>query len=275
MPNLPDGGAHECGLAGSVVMKTRNNRGRWWLAACAIFGLLLLLGFGDREPGHEGRRLSDWLDDPALSEEEITRGVRAIGTNAIPQLQAWLIAQPGLFERTIRRVDRQIDYVGFGYHPSLDANFRARRGFLALGEVGAPAVPWLEEQARKADEDFEFYLEALLAAGPAGREGFNRLEELALRTNPEAYFRALHVGVKRSPELLPLLEKYLDHPEVELRRTAYRTTAYMLTACPPALRDALVSRMAVETNPELLAELEVWRRLLVGKATDEPGPDAP
>jgi len=252
-------------------MKSQHHRNRW-LFAGALTVLLALVAsrLTEPEPRFEGRRLSDWLDDPGLSEAQITRGVRAIGTNALPQFQVWLTARPSVFERIVRQIDRPIDHIGISYHPSLDANFRAMRGFLALGELAAPAVPWLEAGVRRQDDDFEFYLKALLAAGPAGWEAFRRIEEPARTGNLDAFFSALRFGVVTSPELVRWLEEYLAHPDALVRRAAYLHSLLLRESSPASLRAALLQRVNDEPDGTLRALLQPWATRLAPAAGEGP-----
>lgn len=253
-------------------MKTNSGRRSWWVAGAGavLLGVLIAL-LAEPEPRFEGRRLSDWLDDPELSEAEITRAVRAVGTNGLPQLQAWLVARPGVFERTARRLDAKLDYLGIGFHPSLDARFRAMRGFLALGEIAAPAVPWLEERARREDEDFEFYLTALVGCGPVGWEAFDRLEDRAVAINRRALFDALAFGTTRSSRFTPKLARYLDHPELEVRRDACVAVRLMRAKCPPPLWDALQERSRREPDLELRSLMVKFAAELTGEIAAEKG----
>lgn len=233
-------------------MQPSRKRHRWFAAGLAVATIISLAGWlAGREPRFEGRKLGDWLDDPTLSAAEIERAVRAIGTNAIPQLQSWLVRKPALLERAIRRVDAEIDYLGIGYHPSLDANFRAMRGFLALGELAAPAVPWLEAGAAKQDADFEFYLKALLSSGPAGWQAFDRIEHRAPPVASRPILNALAFGAPRSDEATQRLGRYLEHPDVNTRREACQTVRLLRASCPEGLLAALAARAGDEPDAEL------------------------
>jgi len=219
--------------------------------AFALLGLtvlVLVLGLGDREPVYEGRKLSAWLDDPALTEAESRRALRALGINALPQLQAWLERKPGAIERTVRRIDQRVDYLGIGYHPSLTANFRAMRGFLLLGEAAAPAVPWLEAGAARKDVDFGFYLSVLAVCGPDGWRALDRLEATAPLEEHKHFMQALALGVRHSPALIPRLAAYLEAPDPAIRREAYVTVRLLREHCPPGLLTALEQR--AETEPD-------------------------
>lgn len=218
------------------------------LGLLGLIVLALVLRLGDREPVFEGRKLSVWLDDPAVTEAESRRALRALGTNALPQLQAWLERKPGTIERTLRGIDERVDYLGIGYHPSLTANFRARRGFLLLGEAAAPAVPWLAAGAARKDADFGFYLGALAVCGP---DGWRALDRLEARANPEerkVFVTAVTLGVRYSPALIPRLVAYLSNPDAALRREAYVSVRLLYDQCPPELLAALEQR--AETEPD-------------------------
>lgn len=233
-------------------MPPLRKRSRWFAAVLAVaVTFIVAVRLADREPRFEGRKLGEWLDDPTLSANEIERAVRAIGTNAIPQLQAWVVQKPSLLEQTIRRVDEEINYLGIGYQPSVDANFRAMRGFLVLGELIAPAIPWLEAGAAKQDAEFEFYLKALLVSGPAGWPAFDRLELSASAVAPRPFLNALAFGVNRSPEATQRLGRYLEHSNVNTRREACQTIRLLRGRCPADLQAALQARAEVEPDDEL------------------------
>ena len=224
-----------------------------WLAVGLVLAATVLIAarLADTEPRFEDRKLSAWLDDPTLAETEIERGVRAIGTNAIPQLQSWLVQRPSLSERTIRRIDTKLEYVGIGYHPSIDANFRAMRGFLVLGKLASPAVPWLEVGASRKDADFEFYLKALVACGPAGWQAFDRLERRATTNELSSFIGTLAFGLTRSPELTLRLAAYLEHPDRPTRANALMIVRLLREKCPPELLESLRKRAQVEPDDEL------------------------
>jgi hypothetical protein len=199
-------------------------------------------------PVFEGRKLSTWLDDPSLTEAESRRALRALGTNALPQLQSWLERKPGAIERTVRGIDQRMDYLGIGYHPSLTANFRAMRGFLLLGEAAAPAVPWLEAGAARKDADFGFYLSALAVCGPDGWRALDRLETTATLKELAYFIHAAAQGVEHSPGLIARLVTYLEHPELTVRYEAYHTVRLLRDGCPPATLAAL--KQSAETEPD-------------------------
>jgi hypothetical protein len=251
-------------------------------AALALLGLLILvvvLRLGDREPVFEGRKLSAWLDDPALTEAESRRALRALGTNALPQLQSWLERKPGAIERTVRGIDQRMDYLGIGYHPSLTANFRAMRGFLLLGEAAAPAVPWLEAGAARKDADFGFYLSVLAVCGPDGWRALDRLEATDLLEEQKHFMQALALGVRHSPALIPRLAAYLEAPDPAIRREAYVTVRLLRERCPPGLLTALEQRAETEPDDALqkLARefvTELTGELADGQLTPPPKPES-
>jgi len=259
-------------------MPPLRKRSRWFAAALAVAVIFIVaVRLTDREPRFEGRKLSAWLDDPTLSAAEIERGVRAMGTNAIPQLQAWLVQKPSLLERAVRSADQEIDYLGIGYHPSLDANFRAMRGFLVLGEMAAPAVPWLEAGATKRDADFEFYLKALLSSGPTGWQAYDRLDHSVSAVSPRPFLNALAFSAPRSDEATQRLGRYLQHPDLSTRREAYQTVRLLRASCPVELHAALAARAGDDPDADLRKLARRFADDLAGELVsfetkDHPGP---
>jgi len=230
-----------------------------WLAGTvlAVIAVAAALALVDDEPRFEGRALSDWLDDPKLGASEIQRGVRAIGTNALPHLQAWLQQKPALLERTLRGVDTRFDYLGLGYHPSLEANQRAMRGFITLGELAAPAISWLEGGAIRKDADFEFYLKALAATGPEGIAVLERLLAGATIKEKSFFINALAFASGTHPEAAALLAGFLADPDVNLRLRAMWAIRDLGADCPPALADALRARGGQEPDGSLRATAQL------------------
>ena len=70
------------------------------LAVAGVVGLIVAGAFREREPEYGGKRLSEWVlicdDISSLSRDmdmrlvEVARGIRGIGTNAIPYLLQWI-----------------------------------------------------------------------------------------------------------------------------------------------------------------------------------------
>jgi len=115
----------------------------------------------------EGKNLNEWLiayekaDDGTLAEKQAEAAVRAMGTNALDQLIAWVAS--GDFELQIR----------------------AEHGFQILGPVAAPAVPTLGKFLKSTNG-----VEATIAAECLGYVGEPSLPILLLAlANPD-----FHVG---------------------------------------------------------------------------------
>lgn len=239
-----------------------------------IIGGVLLVAFFikqvlDHEPRFEGRKLSAWLDDPELSEAQIGRAVRAIGTNVIPQLEAWLLEKPSTLEKSLRWLGHKSPYLSSSYRPSVDANLRAMRGFFLLGEQAAPAVPWLAARAAKQDDDFEFYLKALAACGPEGVDSINRLEPAMTQQEKKSLLVALAFGISSHPSNQAALESklaaFLNDPDPAVRLRAYWTVRNFRDRCP---RD-LVKEFAQQIEREADPGLRDTGRLLIGELTNE------
>lgn len=223
----------------------------------------------DHEPRFEGRKLSAWLDDPALTENEIARSVRAIGTNAILQLEAWLLEKPSTLEKSLGWLGHKSPYLSFSYQPSVDANLRAMRGFFLLGEQAAPAVPWLEERAQKKDADFEFYLKALAVCGPTGVAAIKHLEPGMTQQQKKSLLAALAFGISSDPSnhaaIETMLGAFLSDPDRAVRLRAFWTVRNFRGRCPRELINKLAEQIERETD----AGLRATGRLLIFELTNE------
>lgn len=129
-----------------------------------------------------GKPLSAWVDEMCAlnhlanvvnTNHPEVRAVRAIGTNAIPWLLSELVKAPALPGR-----DNQTNLA----HRVSDTNspfatnaqfhqLRARAGFWALGELGAPAIPNL---VSLLEQEPEFAPSALAGIGPPALPALER-----------------------------------------------------------------------------------------------------
>ena len=228
---------------------------RWWLATALLFGgAIVIVRVGQVEPRFEGRDLRDWLDDPALSESEIRRAVQAIGTNAIPTLQRWLSKESTSLERALHWVDVRQPYFIFNHSPSADANQRAMRGFLLLGQQAAPAVPWLAAGAARRDANFMFYAMALTVSGPAGETALDRIDSRASLPERLLIVRALSSGgVHRSAGARNALLHRLADGDVAVRRQVIRGVLERQHDWPPEVMAAMRERALRESDESLRA----------------------
>lgn len=228
---------------------------------------LVLIGMAisrllDPEPRYASRKLSAWLDDPTLTESDIRRVVRAIGPNAIPKLEIWLVEKPSLLERSLGWLGRHSVYFSSGYQPSLDANFRAMRGFFMLGDMAEPAVPWLETGAARKDGDYEFYLKTLAVCGTNGVRALDRLKSGLTPGETKSYINALAYGVGHAStlrlQLGAALQSFLNDPDPVLRQSTLWAVRDLRGRCPPELLTALQLRSEVEKDDGLRATAKLF-----------------
>jgi len=181
------------------------------------------------EPSYEGRPLSAWVDElTALSFAKLlhtnrteVRAVRAVGTNGIP----WLLDEMGKGSLASGAVEHAIHQL------------RARAGFWALGEIGAPAVPKLLELL---DEEPEHVASALAGIGSPGLTALQSCitnaphfvppylvskvpKERAMTSALSSLFFALRAGrISRSDALfmLPAVKVWVDDTNCDAARWA-------------------------------------------------------
>ncbi len=211
--------------------------------SAAVFLGIRFLG----EPRFEGRSLSNWLDDPQLSASESRRGVRAIGTNAIPYLQEWLLEKPTWFELKMRDVNSLQQQFHFDYTPHVERQLSAMHGFFFLEELAQPAFPWLKEGLAKRDDLFLFYAEALVSSRG---EGLELLLTLYPDLSPNEKFQVIYAvffGLRQKQDLGDFYRPFMNDPDPWIRESAIRLLQD-LDQCPPGLLQELVS---LQDDPEL------------------------
>jgi hypothetical protein len=120
----------------------------YWFAPCAFYhttertGVRWLFSSEPKEPTYQGRTLSQWISvffrgysgnstNPTLAEsDDAKRAIRAMGTNTIPTLIAWLSED----------------------HPGTGRRGDAQLVFELLGETAKPAAPALVELTKNNDK---------------------------------------------------------------------------------------------------------------------------
>lgn len=215
---------------------------KYLLVIVGGFVLMTVVVFGLRhlgEPRFEGRALSDWLQDPELDEVEMRRGVRAIGTNAIPHLQQWLVEDAAWMELQVRNLNVRQNWYMFDYSPSIDANIRAMRGFLHLEEMAGPAIPWLVEGMNKKDNNFMFYAKALVSSGAKGREALMDVYPKVSFDEKAQIVRATYLYIRSKPELAWFYVQFINDPDPDLGIKAMLNIRQMKGKCPQVLYDAI------------------------------------
>ncbi len=155
------------------------------------------------EPRYQGRSLSKWLstyrdagaDTP--EEKRASEAVRAIGTNAIPQLLRMLTSRD--------------------YQMQMDAN----NGFTILGPIAAPAVPALSALLKGTNELSMFTAAQSLGGigAPALPALLEALTNRHFKVATEAYLAIGALGTNAKPAI-PILLRDLQHPNHFYRERA-------------------------------------------------------
>jgi hypothetical protein len=99
-----------------------------------------------------------------------TAAVRAMGTNALPWLIAWMASRPRPVERLRGFVDRRFALPRFrpgGLPPVERRHVAAFEGFVALGERAEPALPALSNLLYRPNPDLQLAW-AIASLGPRG-----------------------------------------------------------------------------------------------------------
>lgn len=140
----------------------------------SAIAVLIVIGFvafftRDKEPEYNGKPLSHWVavhggtgqqPKPTKQQsEEAAEAIRAIGTNALPWLLAWLDYEPAW-------IDELLPVRYSGTECSLDA----RAAIIALGPLAVSAIPELHRIVRRttnAPQAGAIALIALCRMGPA------------------------------------------------------------------------------------------------------------
>lgn len=208
------------------------------------------------EPRFEGRHLSAWLDDMNLSEAEIRRAVKGIGTNAIPCLQEWLISEPTWLELEVRNLNSRQHAFHFDYTPELDRQMRAMRGFFFLEELAQPAVPWLRAGLERHDKNFLFYAQALVSSRGEGLSLLQSMYPGLTTVDKMQIVHAVFYGLMQDQDLAEAYLLFMEDPEWDVQMTSVLTLK-QLKRCPPLLFRKLVElkrRPDIEPTASLVAE---------------------
>ena len=169
------------------------------LAGLLIPGVtLIVVAFRAKEPTYRGHSLSYWVDNrkeflktqPYSSEtDEFAIALRAIGTNAIPWLLAWIRCEPNPVPMDIvRRVRWSYWSTPLGHFIMYGSGFRNSRAenallaFEALGTNAAAAVPDLTSMMKDSSHPLTS-TRATMALGNLGSSGFPALADALFSTN--------------------------------------------------------------------------------------------
>jgi hypothetical protein len=144
------------------------------LGAVAL-GVWVWLVVHPREPVYEGKRLGQWLADldlrnpeNATAHTEAVKAVRAIGTNALPELTRMLCARDSVWTKTMIQFNSTQGLLRLPATPSAVIQARGLQGFSALGSLAEPSVPRLV-QILEAEPSPQARVYVALALGQIGR----------------------------------------------------------------------------------------------------------
>ena len=212
----------------------------------AVLATTLLVAYRS-EPHYQGHTLTYWLGECAkepstgfyvfalgtgarqapLPDTECVRAVRAIGTNAVPTLLAWLSYERSPAKRKLvtwlaRRLGRS-GRIPRWVVPEFGRNRLAAVGFAILGERSVSALP--------------------------------ALANIATRTNREAALMAVFAMGKAGPAAVPFLETVLTNHAAMPRTTA----AFMLGGLGTNAMPAVPTLLQCMSDPdELVAAAALW-----------------
>lgn len=224
------------------------------IGLAALAAMLAVLGLRPREPVHEGKRLSQWLEGFSLYQQEDTEepefkageaaaAIRQMGTNVVPHLVRLLRVRDSPVRQALMHWAQRQSLVRVSFVPASDYHHRAVEAFRALGRAAASALPAL---GRLLD-DPATCAPAARALAAIGTNGFPLLE--AALTNQNAEVRAEAIvslaNDRDHPQrVTPILIRQLKHPDPWVRGTAVQglssgrsPTPEVLSALLEAARD--------------------------------------
>jgi HEAT repeat protein len=208
-------------------------RGRVLLLAALLVALAALVALFalNPEPRYQGRHLSEWIllywepDTPDADKTEAAEAIRAIGTNAVPDLVKWLpfkeptaharlrlrlLNLPILLPKRVREP--------LAVPPMLVRSLSAVSGFRALGTNAVSAIPALAVLARDSDPTAATSFLAIQALAGIGDVALPALTNnlTSLLANRRAAIaqvlgEKIHFGNNPSLRLPPLLACLQDH----------------------------------------------------------------
>jgi len=121
-------------------------------AGCILAGIAIFVFWPEeKEPEYNGKKLSEWLAVQREQPEEVTRAVRAIGTNGLPFLVKWAEFQIPNWQISILRVYTKLPgqmqsgsvATWMGWNERTMRAYSTRFAFRVLGADGASVVPEL------------------------------------------------------------------------------------------------------------------------------------
>jgi len=130
-------------------------------------GIAIVLIVGPAEPSHQGKPLSFWLEEiddnqPETRRDEARKAIRAIGTNAIPQLIADFRLDEPKWKRVLMQWMMKQSVIKVKYRTGDTRSSAATWAFQALGATARPAIP---ELVRLLDQNPGYVPAALAGIG--------------------------------------------------------------------------------------------------------------
>ncbi len=220
------------------------------MLAVVITGLCIYLS-RSREPGYQGKSLSQWLRQSARSEENDIGGagtvsgkaaVRQIGTNAIPSLLAMLKRKSSPFALKMIALAQRHELPRSIFAPNVaeDENYLAQRGFHYLGADASNAAPELVRIYHQniSETSQNCALESLFFVSPPQSHALLN-EALTNRFESVRLTALFHLTPTNQPDVaVPILVKGLSDPSSLVEQmSAFRLRKFGTNALPavPAL----------------------------------------
>ncbi|MEI7727923.1 MAG: HEAT repeat domain-containing protein [Verrucomicrobiota bacterium] len=167
-----------------------------WLGASALLALVVaLICYRSKpaEPSYQGKSLSEWVGKiKAITFPEINLGsdsntvqvaeaLRAMGTNALPEILAMLDANDSIVHKYIRTINHRQNYgIPMGPEPEI-SRVQAVRAFTLLGAIAKPAIPQLVARLEDTNRTFD----AAAALAGIGPDAYPQLLQALHHTNSE------------------------------------------------------------------------------------------
>jgi HEAT repeat protein len=224
------------------------------LAGCGIVGLMVALWPGERdpEPKYQWKKLSEWLDDWYLNNEQATVAIQQIGTNALPWLLKTISYEPSENRKKQLALIKKLPLKPFrGRIENFIEGGREDRalssidGFRALGRTAAPAVA---ELARLMNGTNRVAGRAIMALAAIGEEGLPALQ-VPLRDERHPMHRVVYYFVAEeyknmncASNAVPMLLGCLKDPDAQVVAGAASKLGYVGLepgVCVPALTNLL------------------------------------
>jgi hypothetical protein len=198
----------------------------------------------DREPKHEGRRLSQWLAlycqyalaQDTTNADSAASAIRSIGTNAFPPMLEWLRYEPPPWHRAaVRHLPefllntRLCQFLVDG--PGSDKAINATLAFAILGSNAVAIIPELEHLARDTNHPIASE-QAVIALTSMGTPALPHIAAILSDTNcprrdriPVSLVIMAHqVGTNAC---LPMLNGALTDPDPKVRFASARMLKYL------------------------------------------------